>query len=139
MNDSRKLVLFVCTHNSARSQMAEAYLNHKFGDRYHAHSAGTDPRGVNPHALAVMEEIGVEMVNHRSKHVNEFIEDGTDFDLVVTVCDDANKSCPNFPGGNIRIHKSFPDPARSQSNNNEALREFRIVRDMLIKWIGEDF
>jgi arsenate reductase (thioredoxin) len=119
--------------------MAEAYLNHKFGDRYLAHSAGTDPRGVNPHAVAIMEEIGVEMMDHRSMHVNEFIEDGTDFDLVATVCDDANENCPYFPGGKNRIHRSFPDPSRAKGNDDESLQEFRNVRNMLINWIENEF
>ncbi len=126
-----KKVLFICTHNSARSQMAEGIMNHFLGERFKAFSAGTHPSEVNPLAIRVMKEIGVDISRHRSKSINDF--KGTLFDIVVTVCDDARENCPFFPGKHI-IHKSFPDP--SASNDIET---FRMVRDMIRDWILEFF
>jgi len=128
---SRIRVLFICTHNSARSQMAEGILNHLYGDRFEAYSAGTHPTRVNPLAIKALKEIGIDISHHRSTSVEEF--KGSVFDVVVTVCDDAMKNCPFFPGKKV-FHRSFPDP--SESNDIEV---FRSVRDSIIEWIKDFF
>jgi arsenate reductase len=125
----KKRVLILCTGNSARSQMAEGLLRSSAGDRFDVFSAGTRPGSVRPEAIAVMSELGVSLAGHRSKHVREF--DGQAFDYVITVCDDANESCPIFPGATERIHWSFPDPAAVAGTEAERLAAFRRVRDSL--------
>lgn len=131
----KKKVLFVCTHNSARSQMAEALLNMFHGDHYEAWSAGTEPSQVNPYAVKVMAEIGIDISNHRSKSVEEFVSQP--FDYVVTVCDHANEACPFFHGGKERIHKGFEDPASVEGDKTEKLRAFRRTRDEIKGWLAE--
>lgn len=133
----KKRVLFVCTHNSARSQMAEGFLRHLYGDRYEAYSAGTKPSQVDPYAVRVMAEAGVDISHHRSKGLEEF--QGVKFDYVVTVCDQAKEECPFFPGGGIRLHKSFEDPSRFKGGEGERLRLFRHVRDQIKRWVEEAF
>jgi arsenate reductase len=123
----KKRVLILCTGNSARSQMAEGLLEHNAGDRFEVESAGTKPGRVRPEAIAVMKELGIDISGHRSKHVDEF--QGQSFDYVLTVCDNANESCPVFPGHAKRIHKAFEDPAAFQGNEEERLALFRRVRD----------
>ncbi|MDY6960087.1 MAG: arsenate reductase ArsC [Halobacteriota archaeon] len=125
-------ILFICTHNSARSQMAEGLVNHLLKGKYHAYSAGTEPTGVNSYATKVMEEIGIDISSHRSKSIDEFRE--TKFDYVITVCDNAKEVCPFFPGGK-QIHKSFVDPSTSQGTDEEILSSFRKVRDEIKEWI----
>jgi arsenate reductase len=132
----RKKVLFVCMNNSARSQMAEGLLNGLYGDRYLARSAGVSPKEVNPFAVRVMAEIGIDISKNRSKSIEEFR--GMKFDYVVTVCDDANESCPFFPG-KVQIHKSFEDPALAKGSEEEILRAFRRVRDEIREWIIQNF
>ena len=105
----KQKVLFICTHNSARSQMAEGLLNALYGDRYEAYSAGTQPTEVNPYAIKVMAEMGIDISKHRSKSVEEFR--GKKFDYVVTVCDHAKETCPFFPGGEKYLHQGFKDPS----------------------------
>ena len=123
----KKRVLILCTGNSARSQMAEGLLEHDAGDRFEVESAGTKPGRVRPEAIAVMKELGIDISDHRSKHVDEF--QGQSFDYVLTVCDNANESCPVFPGPAKRIHKAFEDPAAFQGTEEERLALFRRVRD----------
>jgi arsenate reductase len=123
----KKRVLVLCTGNSARSQMAEGLLRHDAGDRFDVESAGLNPGQVRPEAIAVMEEIGVDISAHRSKHVDEFA--GQQFDYVLTVCDNANESCPVLPGQGERLHRSFEDPAALQGGEQERLARFRRVRD----------
>jgi arsenate reductase len=123
----RKRVLVLCTGNSARSQMAEGLLRHDAGDRFDVESAGVDPGRVRPEAIAVMKEIGVDISAHRSKHVDEFA--GQQFDYVLTVCDNANESCPVLPGQGERLHRSFEDPAALQADEQQRLAAFRRVRD----------
>ena len=106
----KKKVLFLCTHNSARSQMAEGLMNAHYGDRYEAYSAGTEPSNVNPYAVAVMAEIAIDISSHRPKSIGEF--QSIQFDYVVTVCDSAKETCPFFPGGKEQIHKGFEDPSQ---------------------------
>ncbi|MEM2878639.1 MAG: arsenate reductase ArsC [Candidatus Hadarchaeales archaeon] len=133
----RKKVLFICTHNSARSQMAEGLLRSMYGDSYEVRSAGTKPAGVHPLAVRVMAEIGIDISGHRSKSVMEFLNDS--FDYVVTVCDKASESCPFFPGAGEYIHMSFEDPAAAGGGEEEALRVFRRVRDEIKEWLRETF
>lgn len=122
-------VLFLCTGNSCRSQMAEALVNARAGDRWEAFSAGTQPAGyVHPMALAVLAEIGIEHQG-RSKLADEYR--GVDFDLVVTVCDSAADDCPVWLGQGRRVHHSFPDPAKSTGTKDEVLEVFRSVRDAI--------
>ncbi len=135
-NNKKKKVLFICTHNSARSQMAEGILRALYPERYEAYSAGTDPLEVNPHAVKVMEEIGIDISRHRAKSVQEFRDEL--FDCVVTVCDQAKESCPFFPGRKV-IHKGFPDPSLLTGIEEEIAEGFREVRDEIIVWITSVF
>ena len=124
---SKQRVLFLCTGNSARSQMAEGLMRHMAGDRFEVFSAGTRPVGVNPLAVEVLREIGIDISQHRSKSVDEFA--GQQFDYVITVCDNARESCPILPGTGQRIHYSFPDPAAFSGCRQSAA--FRQVRDLI--------
>jgi arsenate reductase len=128
-------LLFICTHNSARSQMAEAIINNFFSNHYRAFSAGNNPTNVNPYTKEVLKEIGIDVSNIRSKSIEEFR--GKNFDYVITVCDHAKESCPFFPGEKI-IHKSFEDPVKYQGENQEILDKFRKVRDDIKLWIESD-
>jgi arsenate reductase (thioredoxin) len=120
-------VLFVCTGNSARSQMAEGLLRHEAGKRFDVSSAGTHPTRVRLEAIAVMNEIGIDLSSHRSKSVNEFI--GQPFDYVITVCDNAKETCPVFPSKAQRLHWPFEDPAAAIGSEGERIAVFRRVRD----------
>ncbi len=122
-------VLILCTANSARSQMAEALLRDKAGDRMRVASAGTQASHVHPLAIRAMDEVGLDLREHRSKSVGEF--SSTPFDYVITVCDDAAESCPVFPGLAERLHWSQPDPAAAEGSEEERLEVFREVRDAL--------
>ena len=125
---SKKRVLFLCTGNSCRSQMAEGLVNRFLGEAWEAHSAGTDPAGyVHPLAVQAMDELGIDISGRRSKPVDEFRD--TAFDLVVTVCDDAAENCPMWLGQGRVAHISFPDPARATGTRDERLAAFRRVRD----------
>lgn len=133
----RTRVLFVCTNNSVRSQMAEGLLRHLHGDRYDVESAGTLPTEVNPFAVRAMAERGMDISGQRSKSLTEL--QGQEFDLVVTVCDRAKEACPFFPGEGERVHQSFPDPAVAVGTEEERLQAFRNVRDAIEAWIEETF
>jgi len=126
MGDPRK-VLILCTGNSARSQMAEGLLRHDAGDRFIIESAGTKPSRVRPEAIAVMKELEIDISGHRSKSVDEFAS--TEFDYVLTVCDNAKESCPVFPGHANRLHRNFEDPAAAGGSEAARLAVFRRVRD----------
>ena len=132
-------VLFLCTGNSARSQMAEGLLRHLVGDQMDVFSAGTKPSTVNPLAIRVMQERGLDISHHRSKHLDEFRSQP--FDYVITVCDKAAESCPVFPGPAQRIHWGFPDPAAVQGSEAERLQVIGKVRDAiearLREWLAE--
>jgi arsenate reductase (thioredoxin) len=123
----RMRVLFLCTHNSARSQMAEGLLRNLAADRFEAFSAGTEATRVRPEAISVMAEIGVDISAQESETLEHYL--GEPLDLVITVCDDANESCPVFPGASARLHWSFPDPSKAAGGCEERLRAFRDVRD----------
>src|SRR5207249_1857654 len=127
-------VLFVCTGNVARSQMAEGLLRHLAGDHFDVFSAGLIPSYVRPNAIAVMDELGIDISHHRSKSLNEFLE--TPFDYVITVCDHATQHCPVFPGPAKRIHWSVEDPV-GFSSEAEELEAFRNARDDLRQRISE--
>ncbi|MBI3308672.1 MAG: arsenate reductase ArsC [Candidatus Melainabacteria bacterium] len=130
-------VLFLCTGNSCRSQMAEGLLRHFHGTKHEAYSAGIHPSTVNPNAIKVMNEIGIDISNQRSKSVNEYL--GQSFDKVITVCDNAKESCPVFPGKAQRSHWSFIDPALATGTEDEKLKVFRAVRDQIQAKITEVF
>jgi arsenate reductase (thioredoxin) len=130
---NKKRVLILCTGNSARSQMAEGLLRHDEGNRFEVFSAGVKPSRVRPEAIAVMQELGIDLSGHRSKHVDEFA--GQKFDYVLTVCDNARESCPIFPGTTAVIHKSFVDPAAATGSEAERMKLFRQVRDQIREYL----
>ena len=131
----KKTVLFICTHNSARSQMAEGIVNALYSDRFIAKSAGTVATQVNPFAIEAMKRMGIDISHHRSKSIDEF--KGEIFDIVVTVCDNAKESCPFFPGRRV-IHKGFEDPAAVEGSDKEKLDAFIRVRDEIKYWIENE-
>ena len=123
----KKKVLLLCTHNSCRSQMAEGIVNHYLGDRFQAYSAGTEATRVNPLAIQVLAELGIDISGHRSKTIAEFA--GEKFDYVITLCGSAKDQCPLFFGGVERVHIGFDDPSQTTGTPEEILSEFRRVRD----------
>lgn len=133
----KKKVLFICTHNSARSQMAEGLLNHLYESGYEAYSAGTRPSIVNPFAIKAMAEIGIDISGRRSKGIDEFKD--MKFDYVVTVCDHAKEACPFFSGAKESRHKSFDDPSDSDGTEENILKCFRRVRDEIRDWLSKTF
>ncbi|MGQ9573523.1 MAG: arsenate reductase ArsC [Dehalococcoidia bacterium] len=122
-------VLFICTHNSARSQMAEGFLRHYGGGRFDVFSAGTAPGALRPLAVEVMAEVGVDISGQHAKWVDDFVQQ--QFDYVVTVCDDARESCPFFPNARQRLHWSLPDPSQAKGSRAQRLAVFRGVRDAI--------
>jgi arsenate reductase len=132
----RKKILFICTNNSARSQMAEALLNSDFAEQYEAYSAGTKPTNVDPHAIDAMKELGMDISHHRAKSIEEF--KGKEFDIVVTVCDNAKEECPLFLGAKNTIHRSFKDPAQEKGTHEEIQQAFRRARDEIRTWITQE-
>ncbi len=130
---SKKKVLFLCTHNSARSQMAEGLLSALKGDEYEAYSAGVSPTRVDPDAIKAMADLGIDITGQRSKSIDDV--KGIMFDTVVTVCDSAKEACPFFPGAKEQIHRSFDDPAGYKGEAR--LPAFRRVRDEIRGWIEE--
>ncbi len=130
MNTNREKVLFVCVHNSARSQMAEAFLNSMAGDRFEARSAGLEAGELNRLVVKVMAEIGYDISSNRTKDVFEMFRNGEIFSYVVTVCDGASSErCPIFPGITRRIHWSFNDPSSLSGSEEEKLAATRVIRD----------
>lgn len=123
----KKRVLFLCTGNSCRSQMAEGFLRHLAGDRFEVASAGTNPQGLNPGAVAAMREIGIDIAHRQSKPVQHFARE--QFDYVITVCDRVRESCPIFPAQSSVLHWSFDDPASAAGTPEERAAVFRRVRD----------
>ena len=124
---TRQRVLFLCTHNSARSQMAEGLLRHLAGDRYDVYSAGTEATQVRPEAIAAMSELGIDISGQSSKTFQRYLAEPWDY--VITVCDSANESCPIFPRTVRRLHWSFEDPSRATGTEDERLQVFRRIRD----------
>lgn len=128
---SKQRVLFLCTGNSARSQMAEAFLRQSAGDIFEVHSAGLEPKEVNPLTVKAMAEVGIDISNQTSKGIETYLGK-TLFQYLITVCDDADQNCPTvWPGVNTRLHWSFEDPAKFQGNEEEKLAKFREVRDLI--------
>ena len=131
--EGRKSVIFLCTGNSARSQMAEELMRHLKSDEFEVFSAGNEPKGIHPLAIEVMKEIGIDISAQRSKHLDEYLK--RNFDYVVTLCENAATTCPLFPGEGERIHKGFSDPAGGEGSEKRRREVFRKVRDELKRFI----
>ena len=131
-----KNILVLCTGNSCRSQIAEGYLRHFANNKANIYSAGIETHGVNPKAIQVMAEDGIDISKHTSNNIDEYID--IPFDFVITVCDNAKENCPYFPTKAQRFHQNFPDPAKATGDLTEVMNEFRSVRDM-IKAYSESF
>jgi arsenate reductase len=128
----KKLVLFVCIHNSARSQMAEAFLNQICGEAFEAHSAGLEPGRLNPLVVEAMQEAGIDISQNQTKSVSDILKTGRTFDQVITVCDETSaERCPIFPGVTRRLHWGFPDPSGFLGTHEEKLAKTREVRDAI--------
>lgn len=130
-------ILILCTGNSARSQMAEGLLKHICKNQYEIFSAGTKPSIVRPEAIKVLQEIGIDISNNRSKSVDEFVNE--EMDYVLTVCDNAQENCPYFPAKTKLIHHSFADPAEIEGDETTRISAFRRVRDEIKKYLEDDF
>lgn len=130
-----KKILVLCTGNSCRSQIAEGYLRHFAGSKAEIYSAGIETHGVNPKAIAIMKEDGIDISTHTSNNVNEYVD--IDFDYVITVCDNAKESCPYFPTQAKKFHYNFPDPAKASGTEEEVREQFRSVREMIKKYSEE--
>lgn len=124
-----KNILVLCTGNSCRSQIAEGYLRHFAGEKAEIYSAGIETHGVNPRAISIMKEDGIDISKHTSNNIDEYLD--IDFDFVITVCDNAKEHCPVFPTKAQKFHHNFPDPAKSKGTEVEVLEEFRQVRQMI--------
>lgn len=135
---SKSSVLFICTHNSARSQMAEGLLRATYGDQYEVASAGTEETHVRPLAIRAMQEANIDISGHSSKTIDAVTDDRT-FDIVVTVCDHAREACPYVPARERNLHQSFDDPSAATGSDEEQLAVFRRVRDEIADWIDETF
>jgi len=133
----KRRILFICTHNSARSQMAEGFVKTLYPDSYEVFSSGIEPSHVNPYVIKVMTELGIDISGQCAKNVNEFLDRKIDY--VVTVCDQAQATCPFFPGGKTYIHKSLQDPSVFQGTEEEILEQVRKVRDEIKDWIEKTF
>jgi len=137
MNPQKKKILFICIHNAARSQMAEAILNKLYRDRYTAFSAGTDPTQIDPFVVLVMSEIGVDVSDCRSKGLSLF--KNSNMDYVITLCDQVKESCPYFPGGIEHLHKGFSDPSELKGKTEDVINGYRRIRDEIQNWIEKEF
>lgn len=131
-------VLFVCVHNSGRSQMAQAFLERMAGDRYEVSSAGFEPRPINPLVIEAMAEEGIDLRQRRTQGVFDLYKAGQLYDYVITVCDDSHeKQCPIFPGVTHRLHWAFPDPAAAQGDHAQQLAQVGAIRDQIKRRLGE--
>jgi arsenate reductase len=136
-NMTQQRILFLCTGNSARSQMAEAFVRKYAGDRFEAYSAGLEPKGLNPLTVKAMNEIGMDVSGQHSKSIETYLGK-MHFQYLVTVCDDADKNCPTgIPGVDQRMHWSFEDPAAVEGSEEERLAKFREVRDLIEKKVKD--
>ena len=131
-----KQILFICTHNSARSQMAEALVNANLPNKYQAFSAGTTATTINPYVVKALNEIGIDASKQKSKSINVF--QGKKFDVVVTVCDQAKETCPFFPAQKV-MHKSFADPSKFTGTPEQIMQQVRKVRDEIKDWLLKTF
>lgn len=140
-NSEPTKVLFLCTGNSCRSQMAEAWLRTLGGDSFSVYSAGLEPHGINPDTITVMQEVGMDLSDHKSKHLDEY-KGKINFDYLITVCGNADERCPYFPGMGERLHWPFEDPAAFEGPEDEKLNLFRKVRDQIKtkiqEWLAEN-
>jgi arsenate reductase len=135
---TKKKVLFICVHNSARSQMAEAFLKQLAGDRFEVESAGLEPGKLNPLAIEVMREAGIDISQNKTKSAFDFYKQGKHYDYVITVCDESQAAqCPVFPGAVKQMHWGFDDPSRFEGTREEKLQQTRVVRDAIKDKIGE--
>jgi len=130
-----KKILVLCTGNSCRSQIADGYLKHFAGDRAEIYSAGVETHGVNPKAIAIMLEDGIDITSHTSNNVTEYFH--IDFDYVITVCDNAKERCPYLPTHAKKFHYNFPDPAKATGSEEEVINQFREVRQMIKTYCQE--
>ena len=139
----KKKIMFVCIHNSARSQMCEAFVRHYAGDTYEVHSSGIEKGKLNEDVVQVMTELGISMEGHYAKRAQEYILRNEAFDYVITVCDESNaERCPIFPGDHQRLHWGFSDPSAIQGSKEERLPRIRIIRDeihqKILLWLKEN-
>ncbi|MCM0664544.1 arsenate reductase ArsC [Flavobacterium tyrosinilyticum] len=125
----KKKILILCTGNSCRSQIAEGYMKFFAGNKAEVYSAGVETHGVNPKAISIMKEDGIDISNHTSNHIDEYVD--IDFDFVITVCDNAKERCPFFPTKATKFHYNFPDPAKATGTDSEIVEQFRVVRDLI--------
>lgn len=132
---AKKSVLFICTHNSTRSQMAEGLFRHYYGEDCDVYSAGSSPGGIHPMSVQVMKEIGIDISTYRSKSWKEF--EDQEMDYVVTVCGNNQNTCPFFADGKKYVHQSFEDPSAFKGSEVEKMEQFRAVRDELRKWLNK--
>jgi arsenate reductase (thioredoxin) len=123
----KKTILFLCTGNSARSQLAEALMRHFRSDEFEVYSAGTDPKGVHPLTMKVLREIGIDAIAQQSKHIDALPV--KDFDFIITLCGNAAQNCPVFYGKGVKMHHGFDDPAAATGNDQDVLESFRKIRD----------
>ena len=130
-----KNILVLCTGNSCRSQIAHGYLTYLANDIHNIYSAGVETHGVNPKAIEVMKEDGIDISNHTSNHIDEYGD--VDFDFVITVCDNAKERCPYFPTQAIKLHQNFPDPAKATGSEEEIITEFVKVREMIKEYVKQ--
>ncbi|MXV51140.1 arsenate reductase ArsC [Pedobacter sp. HMF7647] len=129
MNTFEKKILVLCTGNSCRSQIAEGYLRHFAAEKAEIYSAGVETHGVNPKAIEIMKDDGIDISGHTSNHIDEYL--GLNFDFVITVCDHARERCPFFPAKSVRFHYNFPDPAKATGTEEEVNEQFRRVREQI--------
>jgi len=125
----KKKILVLCTGNSCRSQIAHGYLDHFGGDKVEVRSAGIETHGVNKRAIAIMNEDGIDISHHTSNHIDEYQNES--FDYVITVCDNAKENCPYFPATVKTLHHNFPDPAKATGSEEDIVKQFRNVREMI--------
>ncbi|KAF2343009.1 arsenate reductase ArsC [Flavobacterium tistrianum] len=125
----KKKILILCTGNSCRSQIAEGYMRFFAGNKAEVYSAGVETHGVNPKAILIMKEDGIDISNHTSNNIDEYAH--IDFDFVITVCDNAKERCPFFPTKAVKFHYNFPDPAKATGTDSEIMQQFRTVRDLI--------
>lgn len=128
-----KNVLVLCTGNSCRSQIAEGYLRYFAGNKANIYSAGIETHGVNQKAIEIMKQDGIDISRHTSNHINEYLE--TEFDFVITVCDNAKENCPYFPAKAIKLHCNFPDPAKAKGTEEEIMKQFSQVRELIRNYV----
>jgi len=134
----KQRVIFICIHNSGRSQIGEAILRHLAGDRYEVHSAGIESGKLNPLVVQAMSEIGISMDGHFAKKAQDFIDRGEQFDYIITVCDETNaERCPLFPGKATRLHWGYPDPSAITGSDSEKLAGIRPIRDAIAERIRQ--